>query len=533
MQKVALTDINAWDVAWPTAAGLGIGLGARLLRHGVDLKSKKGVRAPKTTSPLESAQIEVPVDVSDEEAAALQAQGIKVGADRSVLPAAVATDSTVMPSKRGVTMSPAAKPVVPGATKVGAEGLTSTVLQGALGAGAAYGGWSVLDNILDKQRLEKAKGSLQRSRDRVKRLIAGEPDPSEAGIATALKTAEELFLKQSSIGTSIGSSIIGGATDIMAPIGIPLGIGAALLGAKAYNESKSANKYRQRVKQISDSLEHEDPMAPVAVLHPVRRRKAAPSDTGVIHNPGAEPIASSEIDVKVAAHRGDDDEDSDYGKWIALAIAGVAGVAGIMWVRNNPDEAMKYAPEFLHPAIKWVASGNEPTAEMKATATQAAGAQGATKQDVQAGQQTAKDPGAPAAVQEQAQMTATAPRLQDRIEGTMADSPLPREMTNPKPGTVAPGQGISPEQQGRNIALKMQGKEPVMPAPTPLPAVPAAPPKPAATPQAPASAAPAPQRPSVEPPPQRPGIEPPAGRPGISAAPVTPIGVPPSPPKPV
>ncbi|HNX48583.1 MAG TPA: hypothetical protein PLS53_00245 [Thermoanaerobaculaceae bacterium] len=486
MQKVALTDINAWDVAWPTAAGLGIGLGARLLRHGVDLKSKKGVRAPKTTSPLESAQIEVPVDVSDEEAAALQAQGIKVGADRSVLPAAVATDSTVMPSKRGVTMSPAAKPVVPGATKVGAEGLTSTVLQGALGAGAAYGGWSVLDNILDKQRLEKAKGSLQRSRDRVKRLIAGEPDPSEAGIATALKTAEELFLKQSSIGTSIGSSIIGGATDIMAPIGIPLGIGAALLGAKAYNESKSANKYRQRVKQISDSLEHEDPMAPVAVLHPVRRRKAAPSDTGVIHNPGAEPIASSEIDVKVAAHRGDDDEDSDYGKWIALAIAGLAGAAGLMWVRSNPDVAKQYAPEFLHGAIDWVAGGNEPKPEHKAAANQVVQQAGETYKPTAAENAMYKRPVNPenalppspppiratdAAKMNPAQLAATN-RNRD-----LAAAAAARGAAATRPGAVAPGQTLTPEDQGAALANAgnapslqvplVPSKPPPAPAPTP------------------------------------------------------------------
>jgi hypothetical protein len=329
MQKVAFTDITAGDVAWPGAAGLGLGLGARLIRQGVDLKTKKGIRAPKETSPLESAQIEVPIDVSDEEADELASRGIKVGADRAVLPAAVATDSTTMPTKRGVTMSPAAKP--PAApVKVGAEGLTATVLQGALGAGAAYGGWSLLDNHLDKERLTRAKGSLQRSRDRIKRLIAGE---NETGISTVLKTAEDLFLKQANLGSTIGAGLIGGATDLMTPIGIPLGIGAALLSAKAYNESKSANKYRQRIKQISESLEHEEPMAPVAVLRPVRRRRptAAPSDTGVTHNPGAEPIASPGIDaVKVAAHRGDDDDDEgeDYGKWIALAIAGVAGAGG-------------------------------------------------------------------------------------------------------------------------------------------------------------------------------------------------------------
>jgi hypothetical protein len=359
LQKVALTDISAWDVAAPLAVGGGLGVGARLLRHAFDLKTKRGLRAPKLPTSLESAQIEVPVDVSPEEAAELKAQGIKVGAalDRGpvaapaikvkapVLPKAVPTNSTTMPGSTNVVM------------KTAVSGLAGNVMQGVLGAGAAAGGWALLDSHLDSERVAKAKASLMRSRERVKRLIAGEPDPSELGAAQALKTAEELFFKQAIDFTDVGASVVGGATDLMAPLGIPLGIGAALLGAKAYNETKASNKYRQRVKQITESLEGEEALPPVAVLHPrLRKQKASPAEAGVIH---AEPALSPELDVKVAASD-DDEEEGSSTKWIMLAVAGLAGAAGLMWVRAHPEDAKAMLPEWMHGGVDYVTQFGKP-----------------------------------------------------------------------------------------------------------------------------------------------------------------------------
>lgn len=523
LQKVALTDISAWDVAWPVAAGAGIGLGARLLRQGHDLKTKRGIRPPKEAPPIESAQIEVPVEITPEEAKELRRQGLKVGSfldrcnggpaegvpdgvkiatagapiapiqagkpatvgtGRSLAPGAkVVADTTTMPSAAGVT------------TKIGAEGLTATVAQGLLGAGAAYGGWTLLDKHLDDQRVEKAKASLNRSRERVKRLIAGDPDPSEAGMAQALKIAEEVFLKQAGFVSDAGGAAVGGVADLMAPIGIPLGIGAALIGAKAYNDTKSTNKYRQRVKQITESMEHEDPVPPIAVLHPVVKRpvkidpvtglpkrrgrpaKNSPSDAGVLHNPGAEPTASLELDraeIKLAA----EDDDEDYGSWVALAVAGLAGAAGLMWVRENPGVAKQYAPKFLHGAIDTVAQFGKPTPEQTAAAKAHVNQTGATagtestapaEPTPAAAPAPAAPPAGPAPVATAAAPAEPQPTTAPAAPGVTSPAPVP-----PTPAPVPAKPSVPP--------LIARPPERVAPTPAPTPAAPLTPPTPAAGP---------------------------------------------------
>ena len=534
LPKVALTDISAWDVAWPAATGLGLGLGARLLRHGYDLKTKRGLRAPKEAPAVESAQIEVPVEVSEEEANELKRQGLKVGSAldastprpgkgpaRQVLPKAQPTNSTSMPSSTA--------PVV----KLAVAGLVANVAQGLLGAGAAYGGWKMLDDKLDEDRVAKAKASLNRSRERVKRLIAGEPDPSEVGAAAAMKTAEELFMKEAiDLLSSVGSGLVGGAMDLMAPIGIPLGIGAALIGAKSYNDAKRANKYRQRIKQITESLEGETPSPPMAVLHPILRKKS-PAVAGVDHNPGAEPAPSPELDLnmKAAAQRRsadeEDDEDTDYGKWIALALAGAAGVAGVMWVRSNPDVAKQYAP-WASGLIDMVSSGKELTPEQKAAADAKAKDLGATPQDVTAGQAAAKSPEVAAAVQEPtkeniqaaAAVTTPAPKAsQDAILAQAAPPAQSKPVAVPAP--VDPGAPKSTRLAG---SLQRQDAQLAAP-PSPeersvgeLPPLGAEPPKPTAvgavTPAAPKSVAVAAK---------------PAPLPSASSKPAVPAVVPPKP----
>jgi hypothetical protein len=244
------------DVAFPAIAGLGLGVGARLARWGYDIANKTGTRAPVKLSPVESAAVEVPVDVSEEEAEELRKRGVKV--------------------------------------KQAADNVLDTALQGSVGVLSAVGGWSIADKILDAKRKAKAQRSLERSRRRVQSLINGDPDHRDVGISRAIKVAEDVYIDNVGVSefgantaglqkvaamddivpsiVSRGASTVG---EVLKPLGIPLGIAGTILAIKAYNTSRDENKYRAKAKAMRDYLNNIGAETPTAVMVPVVRKPPA------------------------------------------------------------------------------------------------------------------------------------------------------------------------------------------------------------------------------------------------------------------
>lgn len=245
------------DIAFPAITGLGLGVGARLARWGYDIANKSGTRAPVKLSPVESAAVEVPVDVSEEEAEELKKKGIRV--------------------------------------KQAADNILDTAVQGSLGTLSAVGGWSLADKILDSKRKAKAQKSLERSRRRVEALIRGDQDPEDAGLARAMKVAAEVYIqhigdsepgvgtvrevraKTASVLEEVAPGILGRGVstvgEILKPLGIPLGIAGTLVAMKAYNASRDENKYRAKAKAMRDYLNNVGAETPTAVMVPVVRKK--------------------------------------------------------------------------------------------------------------------------------------------------------------------------------------------------------------------------------------------------------------------
>jgi hypothetical protein len=244
------------DVAFPAITGLGLGVGARLARWGYDIANKSGTRAPAKLPPVESSAVEVPVDVSEEEAEELRKKGVKV--------------------------------------KQAADNVLDTAIQGTIGTLSTVGGWSLADKILDSKRKAKAQKSLERSRRRVQALINGESDPADQGISRALKVAADVYIENVGLSefgdhvqfpkaaaalddvvpsiVSRGASTIG---EILKPLGIPLGIAGTLVAMKAYNANRDENKYRAKAKAMRDYLNNIGAETPTAVMVPVVRKQPA------------------------------------------------------------------------------------------------------------------------------------------------------------------------------------------------------------------------------------------------------------------
>ncbi len=108
-------DMTASDAVGAGAIGAGLGLGARGLRHLLDLKNKRDIRPPVDITPVQPNRIKMPVEVSEDEAKELELQGVPV-------------------------------------THKAAATLMDNVVMGGVGTAAAVGGWKLLDGYFDRQR---------------------------------------------------------------------------------------------------------------------------------------------------------------------------------------------------------------------------------------------------------------------------------------------------------------------------------------------------------------------------------------------
>lgn len=307
MKKTSAMHITPWDVAWPIAVGGGLGVGSRLARWGTDIARRTGERGRKRMRPVERAKVRIPVPVSREEAEELEREGIEIG-------------------RIG---------------KTAASTVFDTGLQGLLLGGSAVAGWKTLDGYLDRKRKQQAQRALQRGRDRVERLTRGLPEEEDLGLYRALKVAADIYIETRPMAkqASIGGGILTGAAHMLSPLGIPLGIGATIAGAKAYHDSRALNKYRRNISAMRDYYRDLPERAPMAVLEPVleedddkpRRRRR----------------------VKTAADRRRRRRRSP--SWMWWMLAGGAGLGGLAWVARNPESSKSMLPEWAHPSIDWMA----------------------------------------------------------------------------------------------------------------------------------------------------------------------------------
>ncbi len=235
--KTAYNWVTPSDVIGAGAVGMAGGLGARGVRHLIDLYRGKEDDTDFGTTP--EAAVKVPVEVSPEEAQQLTAQGIHI---RKKL-----------------------------------AGFVGDVATGVGGAAGAYGGWKLLDTYLENRRRNRVKGELETTRNRVQHLLENNPLESDIPLHATMKAAEDLWFEKSgadwtipNFAGAIGRTGLHAADSILGEtgLGIPLGIFGSLAAMSAYNESRK-NKYDQQSGAIRGYYEHQKEQVPQAELEPV------------------------------------------------------------------------------------------------------------------------------------------------------------------------------------------------------------------------------------------------------------------------
>ncbi len=221
--------LPASDILKAALIGGGVGLGARGLKQVSDLWQERDVKSPVNLPRLPSPNVRLPVRVSPEEAAELERQGL-----------------TVRRVKR-------------------ASDFINNLGMAAVGAGAAYGGWKLLDGPLDEDRKALATAKLKATRRRVEMLLNDQPQHPDLALHGYMKAAEDVYLKTA----GFGSDLFMHSLDLFSPLAIPLGLAGVALGAGAYNDAQSANKNEQAIRALKSHYTHQSVSPSRAELEPV------------------------------------------------------------------------------------------------------------------------------------------------------------------------------------------------------------------------------------------------------------------------
>ncbi len=230
--KTAEPFIRPSTVVGGAAIGGLLGLGARGLRHVFDITRNRdesgGVDIPAQTP----AAVKMPVEVSPEEAAELEAKGVHV--------------------------------------KHKLAGFVNQLATGVAGTLAGYGGWRLADKHFDELRKRKAQQALDATRNRVQALLSNQPMAGDEALHATMKAAEDTLLKEAGFADMLSRLGVGAADSGIGAlgIGIPVGIGGTLLGLSAFNEAKK-NKYEQKEKALKGYFERQQTQPPQAELEPV------------------------------------------------------------------------------------------------------------------------------------------------------------------------------------------------------------------------------------------------------------------------
>jgi hypothetical protein len=234
------------------ALGLGLGVGARGVKHLFQMFRNQQNRSPAKLSPDATPITEYPVEVSDEEAKALTAKGIQVKT---------------------------------------AEGFIPNLLGGAALAGGTYAGWKGLSHILGQRKKQVAEQRLLASRKRVESLLDGEPAPADQPLGTAMKVAEDAHFSKTAF-NPVGA-FFGGAANyagtLTASLAWPLGAAGFLLGARAFRRTTDENKNEKIIKALQRVSTGRPTDTPTVAMVPVRKRKlSAPPASQTVEQPPAE-----------------------------------------------------------------------------------------------------------------------------------------------------------------------------------------------------------------------------------------------------
>ncbi len=275
--KTAAFNLQPSNLLAAGAIGAGIGVGGRTLKnlwdiwHNRDIESPVAGKMPKQVS----NHAQIPVEVTPEEAKELEAQGVHVKAAES---SEFKIEHRLRFGKEpGFSFSRSApsekikktwlKEFTSSPKMAGDLGFLDKFMLGAAGTGAAALGWKALDPTFDKQRMDLAQTKLDRTRERVRALLAGNAMPQDTHLGNAMKVAEDAMIKEASI-VGAGISGIDTALGTVPGLGYASGIGAALVAANAFNEARKRNKSLNNAKAMAEYARTQPTKPPVAELVP-------------------------------------------------------------------------------------------------------------------------------------------------------------------------------------------------------------------------------------------------------------------------
>lgn len=227
--------------------GLALGAGGRLTKNVMDLIRRNPTESPVDVSTDTEPVTQIPVAITPDEAKALEQKGIKV---------------------RRVTKTAETAKVAEGGF-LGAAGL------GALATGAAYGGWTVADKIIDSIRKRQARGDVNDVRNRLEGLLDATPDDRDVQIATHMKRGEDATVAHIKSAGSLGiASSLGGA--LFGPeVGLAAGAGLTLSAIAAYNKAKKNSIYGEKARALRGLLSKRPTETSFLAMEPVLVERGA------------------------------------------------------------------------------------------------------------------------------------------------------------------------------------------------------------------------------------------------------------------
>jgi hypothetical protein len=238
-----------WEAApWVGAAGLGAGLGARALKHTLDMTRHGNIEGtPVDVEDTPPAITSLPITVTPEEAAELRRKGIHVKKKQKK----VAFDIPGTDSKYNV-------------------GFWESIPAGMLGTGALIGGWKLGDMGLNAIRGHFANAKKKKVEDRIKQLLKDQPESEDVPLHATMKAAEDAYFAKKAMDYNRN---FGG--DYANALGLLLGAGGTLSALSAYNTVSSQNKYKEKAKALRAYLRNKAARPAIATMEPIE--EAAPA----------------------------------------------------------------------------------------------------------------------------------------------------------------------------------------------------------------------------------------------------------------
>jgi len=245
--------------------GLALGAGGRLTKNIMDLMRRGPTESPISITPDTEPVTQIPVAISPEEAKSLEQRGIKV---------------------RRVHKEAATKEASP--SFVGGMGL------GALATGAAYGGWTVADKIINSIRKRQAQGDVESVRNRLEGLLDATPDDRDIQLVKQMKRAEDMMVAQ------LKEASIGGVADWVAGqtlgpgLGVAAGAGLTLAALAAYNNAKRNSIHGEKARALKGLLSKRPTETSFLAMEPVLVDRGARASDIAEEAPGLRAGAPSE-----------------------------------------------------------------------------------------------------------------------------------------------------------------------------------------------------------------------------------------------